>query len=190
MSLEPAAVAKVLRAPPVGQLNFQVDKIAVNQRQMEHVAKAIEGKELQIEVGNTGGFGAAYTSWKGARWKDGETKYRGRITLSGPAVVDSTIGRAAIFHECVHALIDLKDLKPSELQDEVAAYIADALYLRMLKQSVSSSDSLVMAIYKAAFAIVDTNKLATKSGVTLTWKDCEALGKAIKAYPNYAQLKE
>ena len=191
MSLSPTAVAKVLRSPAVGQVNFKVDAIAVNQLQMESVAKAIEGNELKIEVGGTGSMGAAYTSWKGAVWKTGETRYKGRITLDGPGVVDNAIGRAAIFHESVHALIDLKDLKPSELQDEVAAYLADALFMRANNQKIPAGNPpLVTAIYAAADAIIDKHKLTTKKGVTLSWKDCEALGKAIKAWPDYSQLKE
>jgi hypothetical protein len=191
MTLEPSAVAKVLRAPPVGQINFKVDKVDVNQRQLERVAKAIEGLEIEISVGGgLGSFGAAYTSWKGATWKPGETKYRGRIRVGNASVVDSAIGRSAIFHECVHALIDLADMKPSELQDEVAAYVADALYLRMTKTKPTSPDPLVMAIYTAAFGVVDGHKLVTTPGVTLKWQDCDALGKAIKAYPDYSRLKE
>jgi hypothetical protein len=42
-----------------------------------------------------------------------------------------------------------------------------------------------MAIYDAAFAIVDGRKMLTSVGVMLTWADCDALRAAIKAHPAY-----
>jgi hypothetical protein len=41
------------------------------------------------------------------------------------------MGRASIFHESVHALKDVKGWKVPSMQDEeVVAYLADAIYLR------------------------------------------------------------
>jgi hypothetical protein len=42
-----------------------------------------------------------------------------------------------------------------------------------------------MAIYKAAFAIVDARNMLTRLGVILKWTDCDALRAAIKAHPAY-----
>jgi len=68
--------------------------------------------------------------------------------------------------------------------EEVVAYLADALYLRANHTSVSGG-TLEMAIYKAAFAIVDARNMLTRLGVMLKWADCDALRAAIKAHPAY-----
>ena len=188
MSLE-ASVAKVLREPEVGLVNFRIDTFAVDQAAMESVAKAIESQDLRVEIGGTGSFGAAYTSWKGRRWDEGEKKQIGRITLGKADVVSTPIGKASIFHESVHALVDVKSLKVTELNDEVAAYVADATYLRATKTTIRGG-TLEMAIYKAAFQIVDDKGLLKKKGVAIKWSDCDDLRAAIKAYPNYSQLKD
>jgi hypothetical protein len=67
--------------------------------------------------------------------------------------------------------------------DEVVAYLADAMYLRANHTSVSGG-ALEMAIYNAAFAIVDARHMLTKH-VALKWTDCDALRDAIRAHPAY-----
>jgi hypothetical protein len=48
------------------------------------------------------------------------------------------MGRASIFHESVHALKDVKGWKVPSMQDEeVVAYLADAMYLRANHTHVS-----------------------------------------------------
>jgi hypothetical protein len=48
-----------------------------------------------------------------------------------------------------------------------------------------SGGALEMAIYNAAFAIVDARNMLTRFGVMLAWTDCDALRAAIKAHPAY-----
>lgn len=184
MSLE-SDVAAVLRNDPAGRITFKVENILVSKAQMEDVAKAIESKDVALETGSTGGqLGAAYSSFVSRRWTAGERKIIGKITLSGPDIVKAPLGRAAVFHESVHALVDVKGLTVTMHNDEVVAYIADAMYLRATKTSVSGGKA-EMAIYTAAFSLVDTKQLLTKPGVTLSWADCDALRTAIKAHPAY-----
>jgi hypothetical protein len=184
MSLE-SSVASVLREHPVGLISFKVDMISIDKRQMESVAKAIETQDVLVETGSTGPqLGAAYSSWKTRRLAPGEKKVIGKLTLGSANVVKTSSGRAAIFHESVHALMDVKDLKVSMHNDEVAAYLADAMYLKVTKASIAGG-ALEMAIYDAAFKIIDAHKMLTKQGVTLKWTDCDALRDAIKAHPAY-----
>lgn len=184
MSLE-SDVAKVLRAHPANRISFKVENIAIDKTQMDLVAKAIEKQDISVVTGGTGPqLGASYSSFVGRRFDPGEKKLIGRITLASESVVRTALGKASIFHESVHALMDVTGTKVSMHDDEIVAYLADALYLRANHTSVSGG-TLEMAIYKAAFAIVDTRQMLTKHGVVLKWTDCNALRDAIKAHPAY-----
>jgi len=183
MSMQ-SSVADVLRGSPVGQISFKVDNISINKEQMEAVAAAVEKQDIAVEVASTGPLGAAYSSFVSRKWANGEKKIIGRITLSGADVVKSSVGKAAIFHESVHALMDVKGLKVSMHNDEVVAYLADAMYLKKTATSITGG-ALEKAIYDAAFAIINAHKMLTKLGVTLKWTDCDALRDAIKAHPAY-----
>ena len=181
----PSDVAEILRNPPVNRISFKVENIAIDRTQMDLVAKAIEKEDISVAVGSSGPqLGAAYSSFVGRRFGPGEKKLIGSMTL-GSGSVRSAVGRAAIFHESVHALKDVKGWKTPSMQDEeVVAYLADAMYLRANHTTVSGG-ALEMAIYKAAFAIVDGRNMLTGLGVTLRWTDCDALRTAIKAHPAY-----
>jgi hypothetical protein len=180
-----SSVADVLRNPPVGLISFKIDTITVNKAQMEAVAAAIVKQDIAVEVASTGPqLGAAYSSFVSRKWSNGEKKLIGKITLGRADVVKSSLGKAAIFHESVHALMDVKGLKVSMHNDEVIAYLADAMYLKKTTTSISGGE-LEMAIYNAAFAIIQAHKMLTTQGVTLKWTDCDALRDAIKAHPAY-----
>ena len=184
MSLE-TSVAEVLKNTPVGSINFKVGVVWVNNLQMEAVAAAIEKKDIAVEAGPTGPqLGAAYSSFVSRKWAAGEKKLIGKLTLGSSEVVKTAMGKASIFHESVHALMDVKCLKVSMHNDEVVAYLADALYLKKTSTSVSGG-KLEMAIYNAAFDIITAHKMLTKQCVTLKWTDCDALRDAIKAHPAY-----
>jgi len=179
-------VAQILRDPPVNRIGFKVEHIAIDRTQMDLVAQAIDKQDISVAVGSSGPqLGAAYSSFVGRRFGPGEKKVIGSITLGSENVVRSALGRAAIFHESVHALKDVKGWKVPTMQDEeVVAYLADAMYLRANHTSVTGG-ALEMAIYNAAFAIVDARKMLMSLGVILRWTDCDALRAAIKAHPAY-----
>lgn len=184
MSLE-SDVALVLRADPVGRISFKVDLVVVDKSQMECVAKAIDKKDISVETGSTGSqLGAAYSSFTSRTFKSGEKKLIGKITLGSQSVPKSALGKASIYHESVHALMDVKGIRLAMQDDEVVAYLADALYLRATKTNVFGGE-LEMAIFNAAFAIVDGRQMVTKPGVALKWSDCDPLRDAIKAHPAY-----
>ncbi len=178
-------VAGVLRKDPAGRISFKVDHIAVNKAQMERVAKAIEAQDIAIEIGSTGGqLGAAYSSFVHRRVAPGEKKLIGKITLGNAQVAATPLGKASIFHESVHALMDVSALKVGMHDDEVVAYLADAMYLRATHTTVRGGPA-EMAIFNAAFALVDGHGMLAKPGVALTWKACDPLRNAIKAHPAY-----
>lgn len=185
MSLE-SDVADILRKDPSDRINFKVDNIAVNKKMMESVAAAIESGDIAVETGSVGGgLGAAYSSFVSRTWKTGEKKLIGKISLGGARTLTTTVGRAAVFHESVHALMDVKSLKITMHNDEVVAYIADALYMKANKTQGSTTVDEDKKILDAARAIVDQHKLLEKPGVTLTWQQCEALRVAIADNSHY-----
>ena len=185
MSLE-SDVANVLRSAPVGRISFRVSNIAVNKTRMNLVAKAIEAGDITVEIGNTGAqLGAAYSSFVGRRLEAGEKRRIGRITLGSEGVIRTALGKASIVHESVHALMDVDQVPvPSMQKDEVVAYLMDALYLRATATKVSGG-AKEMAIFNAAFAIVDGHRMLAKPGARLQWSDCDALLAAITAHPAY-----
>jgi len=185
MSIE-TEVASVLRSDPSHRINFKVDNIAVNKNQMESVALAIEAGDIAVETEGVGGaLGAAYSSYVSRRWTTGEKKLIGKISLAGPKTIKTPIGRAAIFHESVHALMDVQAIKVTMHNDEVVAYLADALYLTATKTHFGTTSEEDKAIFAAAMAVVNTHKLLERPGVALTWKQCDALRDAIKANSKY-----
>lgn len=185
MSLE-ATIADVIRKHPAGKINFKIDTIIINRTQMEKVAKAIESGDITVEVKDTGEqLGAAYSSWKTRRVEAGEKKLIGKISVKNEDVAKQVFGRAGIFHECVHALMDVNNSKITMHNDEVAAYLADALYLRLSGKTQVGGGAEEKAIFKAAFDIIDSKALIKKAPVALRWDDCDRLRDAIKAHSAY-----
>jgi len=185
MSIE-ADVARVLRIGPAASIAYSLDHIVVDKLQMEFVAKAIDSGDVAIKITNVGNLlGAAYSSYKGRRPEAGQKKLIGEIALPRVGVVNDPVGKAGIFHESVHALLDIKPTNISvDNGDEALAYIADALYLRATNTSIRS-DPAGMAIYDAAFGIITKHKMLTTRGVALKWSDCDDLLDAINANPAY-----
>jgi hypothetical protein len=184
MSME-SSVAEVLKNPPIGTINFKIGTVKVSQDEMAAVAAAIEKNDIAVEVANTGPqLGAAYSSFVSRRWGTNEKKLIGKITLGDATVATSTLGKASIFHESVHALMDVKGHKVSMHDDEVVAYLADAMYLKKTFTGISGGKT-EMAIYNAAFQIITAHKMLVKLGVVLKWTDCNSLRDAIKAHPAY-----
>lgn len=186
MSLE-SSVATVLRDYPVSRVNFKIGNILINKAQMDKVAEAIINNSIEIKIGGSGpNFDAFYTSWKSLRQKPGEKKKIGEITVSQQAV-KTVKGKGSIFHESVHALMDVSNYRPpppTMLNDEVFAYIAGALYMVMLNTKIADKGK-EGAIYSAAYAIIDSKQMLRKTGTILKWSDCDALLEAVKAIPVY-----
>lgn len=185
MSLE-TSCASILRNDPAGRISLQIDAVIVDKNQMEQVAKAIDKGDIAVEVGNTGSqLGASYSSWKTRRLDPGQKKLIGKITVGSANVVNQVMGKAAVFHESVHALMDVRGIQVSMHNDEVIAYLADAMYLKASNLTSVGGGPQEKAIYNAAFKLIDDRKLLTMRGTKLSWSDCDALRNAIKAHPAY-----
>jgi hypothetical protein len=186
MSLE-SDVASVLTKNPSGLISFSLDQVVINHARMALVAKAIETGDVAVRIGNTASLGAAYNSFTGRRPETGKKQLLGEIVLSQNAVLRSQIGRAGIFHESVHASFDVKPTKIDVRNgDEAVAYIADAMYLMATHANANISGAAEdMAIYTAAFALIEKHKMLTKHAVALKWSDCDDLLSAINTNSHY-----
>lgn len=108
-----------MQSPEVSRINFHLLGVEVNSRAYgEIVDKILEGKitvELEQDVGN----GA------GAKYSPGENKMRFGSHRFGFREWNSYV-----VHEATHAIVDLKKIKISKIDDEAVAHVAHTLYLR------------------------------------------------------------
>ncbi|MFK7913440.1 MAG: hypothetical protein AB8B93_05960 [Pseudomonadales bacterium] len=184
MSIE-TSVAKILRTSPIQRINFKIEMVAVTPALLANVAKAIDDGRIAVVEGGSGpSFSASYTQLRTSRAASGNSGLIGRLTV-GKQAPSTNLGKAAIVHESVHALVDLVPYKKLTMhKDEAIAYLADAIYMRALQVKLTNTGK-VKALYDAAYALVDQKQLLTKPGTALKWDECQSLLAAIKAIPAY-----
>jgi hypothetical protein len=172
-------VADVLRQPQIDKIDFVLvdDALDVSPERLKKVGDAIESLRIDVAVNSSGSLlSAAYSP------------HSNKMTLGDIQVPDRMLGRAAIVHESVHALVDLcKYTKATELSDETAAYLAEVIFLRATNSWVSGG-ATAMAIYNAADQIVTTHKLGKGKRVQLKWTDYLPLRKAIHGHAAYSGI--
>jgi len=175
----------LLRSGPVGRVNFRIEANAVNQKLMEKVVNAIWDDFVAVTEGYSGPkLAASYNSSKTRVPKAWQKKRMGTIVVR-PGAINTRMGKAAIFHECVHALKDLCNYKMNMQKDEAFAYLADAVYMAHENIKVTNTGK-VGNLYTAANAIIKSKKMLEKPGTVLQWSDCEALIAAVKAIDVYS----
>ena len=193
--LEPA-VAAILRSDPVNLVNFQVENNIINKKLMELVAKAVIQGTVEIIIGDSGeDLDASYSSWKSRRKKIWEWNKVGEIEIKRQDVIS---GKAAVFHECVHALKDIRKYKMAapggkeKHRDEAFAFLAETMFRMSLNLSLSIERRMPIpkagkpgAVYAAATAIIDSKNMLTNPGTVLKWSDCDGLLAAVKAIKVY-----
>ncbi len=171
-------VADVLRLPPIDKINFVLadDLIEITPRRLRQVADAIEKGRISVVVADTGSLvGAAYSP------------HSNKMTLRSMQMPDSGSGRTDIVHEGVHALVDLSRFtKATELSDEVAAYLAETLFMRSI--GISVRGGAAKPIYDAAVQVIDAHRLGKGRQVRLKWTDYLPLREAIHANPAYSGI--
>ncbi|QYO66850.1 hypothetical protein [Leptolyngbya sp. 7M] len=115
-------VISILRSPEAMRIRFSFDSggttHTIRRRTFEQVARAVENRRIRVIVSTTFGAGV------------GALYHPDSNTIETPPV----IGRAnqgLLLHEAVHAAFDLQRTAIPAVDDEAAAYVADALYFRM-----------------------------------------------------------
>lgn len=174
-----ARVADVFyNSPFIDRIDFHLEGIHISPQRLRAVGDAFRDGRIGIEFGNTGKLlSAAYTPGKNRR-----------MTLRDWDVVNNRKKHVDIFHEGVHALVDLFFCNVTDVQDETLAYIAEANYARVASINYGNLDSL--PIYKTAFDLVDKHQMRLKTGVKLQAEDYADLVKAIRSNAAYKDLTD
>ncbi|MGH6943764.1 MAG: hypothetical protein ACREH6_06040 [Geminicoccaceae bacterium] len=169
-------VAKVFFSARIARIDFRLGPLEVSPKRLHAVGKAIGGGRIKVAVASTGRLlSAAYSP------------HSNQMTLPSDQI-GSVMIQASILHEGVHALVDLfRCTNLTVLDDEAAAYLAEAIYLRAAHTWVSG-DGAALAIYKAADALAKAHDLYNTRAVRLSSRDAAALRSAIHAHPAYSGI--
>ena len=178
-------VAAVLQGHLVDKIEFtfKTEELYVSGLRLWQVGEAIARGRIAIAIGPTGAvIDAAYSP------------HTNTMTLRHEHVADWPPGRAAILHEGIHALVDLyKCTSTTEITDEAAAYLAEAIYRRLGKIDVhkeagANGDPTALAIYDAAHRLAAKYGLYKKRGASLTGKQYEPLRQAVHQHKAYSSI--
>jgi hypothetical protein len=169
-------VAAIFTGPEIAKIHFTLGRLEVSPQRLRGVGAAIKKGDISVVVATTGGLlSAAYSP------------HPNRMTIPDDKLASRT-SRSGILHEGVHALVDLYNCKEVlVLDDEVAAYLAETIYLKSLGGGISGGGA-AMKIYNAADHVANAHGLYTKRGVKLKLSDVDDLRKAIHAHPAYSSI--
>jgi hypothetical protein len=169
-------VAAIFEGPRVARIHFRLGRLEVSPQRLRGVGKAIKKGDIKVEVSKTGKLlSAAY--------------HPHSDTLTVPDDKLATVtSQAGVLHEGIHALVDMYKCKEvTVLNDEAAAYLAEAIYLRAAHSWVSGG-AAEMAIYDAADQVAKAHDLYSKRGVRLSVDDVAGLRAAINKHPAYSGI--
>jgi hypothetical protein len=108
------------------------------------VADMIEHGDIGVQIGDTGGFPVRY-----AHQPDSSPTLT--FGSDDPTFASSASGRATIVHEATHAVIDAgRKSAIAGGDDEVAAYLAQAIYSLNAGDAPSESGPLARPVYQIA----------------------------------------
>jgi hypothetical protein len=168
-------VAAIFEGPRVARIHFRLGRLEISPQRLRGVGKAIKKGDIKVEVHTGKLLGAAYDPHDD--------------TLMVPDdKLASVVSQAGVLHEGVHALVDMYKCKEvTVLNDEAAAYLAEAIYLRAAHSWVNGG-AAEMAIYNAADQIAKAHNLYNKRGVRLSNDDVADLRAAIHKHPAYSSI--
>lgn len=169
-------IAVIFEGPQAGRIHFRLGRLEVSPQRLHGVDKAIRKGGIKIEIAKTGKLlSAAYHP------------HSDTLTLPDDKLA-SVSSRAAVLHEGIHALVDMYKCKEvTVLNDEAAAYLAEAIFLRAAHSWINGG-AAEMAIYDAADKVAKAHDLYGKRGVRLSHDDVADLRAAIHKHPAYSGL--
>jgi hypothetical protein len=175
MSLN-ARAAAIFEGPQIARIHFRLGRLEVSPQRLRGVGKAMKKDDIHVVPGKTGKLlSAAYSP------------HSNTLTVSDEKLA-SIASRAAVLHEGVHALVDMYKCKEvTVLNDEAAAYLAEAIYLRASHRWVQAGAE-EMAIYNAADTIAKAHDLYNRRGVRLSLEDVADLRAAIHKHSAYSGI--
>jgi len=169
-------VAAIFSGPGIAGIHFKLGSLEVSPQRLHEVGRAIKKGDISIVVAKTGTLlSAAYSP------------HSDSLTIPDDKLATKT-SRSGILHEGIHALVDIYKCKQvTVLDDEVAAYLAEVIYLKAIGGWVGGGKA-AMRIYDAADDLAKAHNLYKKRGVKLSLSDADELRKAIHAHPAYSSI--
>ncbi len=172
----PLGVAAIFEDSKNSNITFSIIGISIRPSHFVEVGKAVREGRITLEIDPKLAQGDAVYFFKD-----------NKMVLKSYDFNDLLLC-ALIVHEGVHAINDIKKRsKIATIDDEVAAFVAQALYIRGHGYPVSTGlrltdkDSKKDAIFQKAFLIADL--ISARKSFWREWIDLRA---AIKAVPDYA----
>ncbi|RVT84477.1 hypothetical protein DXV76_12400 [Rhodobacteraceae bacterium CCMM004] len=174
----------------LARLNFTIDGFAVDTAGFRKIGQMVELGTITVGTSARGHghvTAAVYTALN-----------RNRLTV--PPGLDLT-GRTAravsdqamVVHECTHALMDYHRFQTSAGAQEVAAYIAGALYAKARAVVMSApGDPQTDAIFSSAHAVVANRGMVGRLNQTLAAADPDValLAAAVAGHREYAEVAD
>jgi hypothetical protein len=186
-------VVQVLRGGEAGKINFTIGAVKITGGDFGKVADEIELGCVKVHHDQRGEFvpagSARYISNGKTSTVPGSKAYLpGDSMILGFGSLRTLDDKSLIVHEAVHAINDLFMVTMRGIDDEVAGYVAQALYYRRAGFTgvPIADDALIQDVYKAAFAYAD-GIIAGKSSFSLVGEESK-LGLAIVKVPEYKGL--
>jgi hypothetical protein len=177
--------AEIITDTGARRINFQLGGLSVTASGLARVAQALRGRRITVYryAGLPDDVTAEYKVERNALL----------VRAYSPDLFRSISSRAAIVHECVHALIDLnRATATTHLTGEAAAYLAQGLYRllhgdRFREWARANRSEDVGRIFYEAIQLIDRFNLQTHSAA-LTWQDYTSLRDAVHRHPRYQDV--
>lgn len=176
MAITKDNVLELLKDGRLKSIRFSVGQINVNPGEYDRVRDLVELEA--IHIGKTSGKVALY--------------YPQKNTLALPNKDFSQIPvRCNVLHECTHIISDYNQVSMRRLEDEVAAYLAQITYQRMLAPNweVDGLREPTNNMMRYAFELIDNYSLGKPkgNGASISTNDIRSMANLIHAMPDYAE---
>jgi hypothetical protein len=178
-------VLRVLRHPSLSKINFSVGAITVDAEGYRNVAAYVDAEDIKVVPGT-----------EDVAFYDGH-----RNTITTPAGNPPLeIGRAAqLLHECTHAIVDIDRLDVLRLDDEVAAYLAQLIFMRVAEpgpfpRPLPTSPATLgplMRLMLAMQRVIYRYNLHTSEGfgARISELDIAGLRRVVHGHPEYQHIQ-
>jgi hypothetical protein len=174
MPLTKTDILNTLADPVLNRMDFYVGTVHVYDESFGYVRELILDDNIQLVQGTESNV-AYYNA-------SDDT-----LTLQNAASPPNVDARALLVHECVHALVDLKEFKVTALTNEVASYLAQVAYtLRSDPARTAVPDGTPWGDFFAeVYALAKAFNLHTPRGrgAKLTMRDYKTLQQKMQKLP-------
>jgi hypothetical protein len=168
-------VVRILNERAVGKIDFHLQSLQICGRGLREVGGRIRRGDIEV--------------YHYAKLKAPARYFPKRDAIVVRTVGDDIASKGMIVHEAIHALLDLKKaVDTTALSDEVAAYIAQVIYLLHsgeTEKDFSDSDR----VFKETLKLVQKFNL-TKGKVWLKWPHYQHLRTVVNQDPLYHKLTD